>query len=337
MALYPIIGEARSNYPKLIKIEEPELKAIQDKNWMAYAKSNTKWYQKVYGLHKEQSGDIISYDERYGDLFKYPKGLERTGEKEALRTIKVNQALIKDKLASKDTIQETTGWQRLGASIGSAVPLFMLLAISLWAADIITKDRKHLTLVNNFPLSIQWRLLIKNGIVLMTAIIAMAISFLAILFISGDSLGSPQLPAMIFSNGRNNPAFTTITTGHYLLMWILLALMIAWFIIRLSNILALIFKNQWIILVLLALLLISERAYFQLDMGAGISLNETNPYQWLPISYFKIGDAVLGDQNFLYGFNMINWKQGIITMAVWIVGAEAVLQAIIGRKSYKFK
>lgn len=332
----PSVMTSRLIYPKFIQIEQAEYRAAKQADWATYAKENTRWHELVLKAHQTMSGgaDAITFNPLFSNPDKYPLGGEFTGTQQTLRTIKLNKDLIKQNSATATTLQENTGWQKLSLTLANQLPLAFLLAVVFMAADIITKDRKHLALVNNFPISWAKRLLLKTGIVWVVSGVMIMVSLLVILLISSKMLGSATLPALLYHNLQFKPFYTVTSIAGYLLMWFTLLLVIIWWLLRLNTLLSIVLKNQWLNIILISLLIFSERFYFFVGIGLMAA------FKWLPMPYFKVGDAITGQQDFLYvnyPVDSINWGQGLLTFLLWLVVVEGLLALYTRRKAYRFK
>ena len=291
--------DAVSTYPQVLSYDKKILLAIKKKDWDAYAKNASARYQYIDELIFVEGNQNFLYPAAYNqnDNFK------QDGHFGYQRTYHLYNALLagkKDKQTelNKNILEERTALQVIQNSLSGWTVLIMVVIVCFFAADIVTNDRKYYTVLENIPLSKRTILWLKTGVVEVGALLDFVVAgIIALLCIAPRyGLGSLRLNTVDYLGKINFKAtFRTETLGMYYLQFIIFAIIISFIFIRLTILLSIVLRNEYVAGMLSSLFAISAKMlYFSLGMGFVYPFLE----KW-PMTYFSIGDSITGNLAYL--------------------------------------
>lgn len=320
--------DAAETYPTLLKYDKKLLEAMEKKDWPTYTAYASARYKYIDDLIFIAGNQNFMYPAAYNHDDNY----HQDGHQGYQRTYHLYNALLeshkrKNTPLNKAILEETTALQRIQNSLGGWAALILVIIVCLFAADIVTNDKKYYTVLNDIPLSKRTILWLKTGVVeagvLTDFVIATVIVLICI--VPRYGFGSFNLNTVVFL-GRVHfkQTFVTESLGIFYLQFSALAVVLTFIFIRLTMLLSLIFRNEYLAGMLSSLFAISGKiVYFSMGMGY------VHPFlEKLPMSYFTFGDVLTGSLAYLMDSPGWGIKSAIGPLALTILVIEVFLLLI---------
>ncbi|WP_208560474.1 hypothetical protein [Marinilactibacillus kalidii] len=312
---------ALSYFPELIELNEKRLASLEEEDFQTYAETTSDWY-----LYQDDwiysSPEFLSYNRAYYGIEQdYPQQegrywyMDTANRYEAYTnmTREINPSILEEKTGLQ------TGFRVWNTTL---VPVVLIGLVVIYSNDIVTKDKKHLSLVRSFPISFSGKLLAKTAVVLTASLFTSILLFmLGITIVSfKNGFGSFSIPVSIFKGPILSVAnYDTITIGTFYLQAFALLLMISYAFTRFCVLCSLLFKNEYVTLLIGGALIFTERLYYIRGVGYFSNLD------LIPSSFFSIGQVLSGYQNHLYNSSSISFQNGILSILVLILVIELSL------------
>ena len=239
--------------------------------------------------------------------------------------MKYEDYLKKDHPITYGLMYEKTGLQTLQNFLQNYGIYFLLFCVIYFSSDILSRDRKHQAVLQGLPLSWYRQLNLKSlsaflysmafiGSVIVVGVLLMTIQF-------GFGYFDLNVPIMIKQDTFAPEDYSVISIAAYLGKTLVVLPLLVFLFVRLNVVLSLLFKNEWIVLFISTLLLLSERLYFERStrelFGKDISL--------FPQTYFDFGKIIDGEKNFLLNVETITYAKGIIVLFITYLVIEVIL------------
>ncbi|GGG26253.1 hypothetical protein GCM10007425_21040 [Lysinibacillus alkalisoli] len=308
---HPTVRFALAVFTDWNALDKARLDALAQKDYHAYAQATGEWYTFSDELIYPANGEMFFYHPlyyTYGNLFAREDG--RYGYlREASRYTAYAE---NNKALTLPILNEQTAWQTLQRSLQTFLPFIILGFSLLLSVDIVLKDRAYRTILRGFPVSEWYRLCMKGIVALIGSLLLLlpvGISFSIIAMQQG--LGRLSLAVPIFEHSGRH--FTTVPLGVAIGQSLLLVLLLIVMTILLVLLISIVFKNEFIILVIGALFMTLEFFYYEREIGP------YRPVEWLPTSFIRVGDIVTGYRNFLYNTPGLQVTQGILVLSLCAV------------------
>lgn len=234
---------------------------------------------------------------------------------------------------------EKTGLQALQKFLQTNGILFILFCAIFFSSDILSRDRKNKSVLQGVPLSwyrqlnlkslsaFFYSLLVTIGI-LIVGVIVMSLQF-------GFGSFDLHVPIMIAQETFTLEDYDVMSIASFLGKTLIAVPLVVYLFIRLNVILGLLFKNEWLVLLVSSLLLFSDRLFVSRTtreiFGKDIS--------FFPQTYFDFGKIVNGDKSFLLNTETITYMKGIVVLFVTIAVIELmlfILSKIINKRRFYF-
>lgn len=234
---------------------------------------------------------------------------------------------------------EKTGLQALQKFLQTNGILFILFCAIFFSSDILSRDRKNKSVLQGVPLSwyrqlnlkslsaFFYSLLVTIGI-LIVGVIVMSLQF-------GFGYFDLHVPIMIAQETFTLEDYDVMSIASFLGKTLIAVPLLVYLFIRLNVILGLLFKNEWLVLLVSSLLLFSDRLFVSRTtreiFGKDIS--------FFPQTYFDFGKIVNGDKSFLLNTETITYMKGIVVLFVTIAVIELmlfILSKIINKRRFYF-
>lgn len=234
---------------------------------------------------------------------------------------------------------EKTGLQALQKFLQTNGILFILFCAIFFSSDILSRDRKNKSVLQGVPLSwyrqlnlkslsaFFYSLLVTIGI-LIVGVIVMSLQF-------GFGYFDLHVPIMIAQETFTLEDYNVMSIASFLGKTLIAVPLLVYLFIRLNVILGLLFKNEWLVLLVSSLLLFSDRLFVSRTtreiFGKDIS--------FFPQTYFDFGKIVNGDKSFLLNTETITYMKGIVMLLVTIAVIELmlfILSKIINKRRFYF-
>lgn len=237
------------------------------------------------------------------------------------------QGYLKEDLPiSYALIEQKTALQTVeNLFLSSAVYLIIFCAI-YFSSDVLVRDRRNQSILQGLPLS-WYRLLNFKTLVtfLYTFIILFVLMVLGMIILSiqnGFGFLNIPVPVMTFAErdfSMND--YDVISLTKFMAMSMSLIPILIYLFIRLNLVFSLLFRNEWIVLMVSSLFLFSERLYFARDFRElfGIDIS------YFPQTYFEFGKVVTGEKNYLVNLETITYVKGITVLVATVFVIECIL------------
>ena len=313
--------DAAKTYPTIIKYDAQRLNALRKNNWRVYTASTSKWYEKMDTLIFMKDNKNYYYPVQY-----YQNGNYREdGHFGYQRTRYFYKGLLAAKTPiNKNILEEKTFLQVLGISLSGWTTLLLILIVIFFSVDIITRDNKNKTVLNNIPLSKNTIVWLKTAVVEIGILINFSMMFLISLLCIAPKTGLGSLNlTTTFYMGRLyfKVPFIWVSLGKYYLEFIIFAVLITFIFIRLTILLSILINNEFVAGILASLIAISGKVlYFSLGMGFVYPI-----LQSLPMTYFTIGESLSGNLSYLMDSPGWGFTDGLISLLSFAIVIELCL------------
>lgn len=233
-------------------------------------------------------------------------------------------------------LEERTALQAVIRHLQSYLPAILIIMAILFSMDVFSKDMKNQTVVQNIPLSKYKNSWAKSLVVLTALTLTIFLGFIifSIPIIIQHGFGSFSLPIPIYgwilnnTYGEQDGIWISYNIGTILLQAIILLYLIFILFIRLIYWINIFIKRTYITILTIPVLFIN-----QLWHRPGVTYS-TSVYNYLPATYFRVGEALTGQLNILYLSNTITFGTGLISLALTLFFLECI---IIGSLAIKRK
>lgn len=239
--------------------------------------------------------------------------------------MKYEDYLNKDHPITFGLMYEKTGLQTLQNFLQNYGVYFLLFCVIYFSSDILSRDRKHQTVLQGLPLSWYRQLNLKSlsaflySMGFIISVIAVGMLVMTIQF--GFGYFDLNIPIMIRQQTFTLEEYSVISLASYLGKTLIVIPLLVILFVRLNIVLSLLFKNEWIVLFISSLLLFSERLYSTRSttelFGKDISL--------FPQTYFDFGKIIDGEKNFLLNTETITYAKGILVLLITYFVIEVIL------------
>ncbi|MDW0116810.1 hypothetical protein QTL97_07690 [Sporosarcina thermotolerans] len=235
---------------------------------------------------------------------------------------------------------EKTGLQALQNFLQGFGVYFLLFCTIYFSSDILSRDRKHRTLLQGIPLSWYRQLNLKSLSAFLYSMLFIAgVVVIGVLIMSwqyGFGYFDLRVPTMIAQQTFKIQDYSFITIASYLGKTLAVLPLLLLIFVRLNVIFSLLLKNEWFVLMFSTVVLFSERLYFSRTtrelFGLDISL--------FPQTYFDFGKIVDAEKNYLVNTETITYAKGIIALLSLLIIIEVILflvsRLVNKRRYYKF-
>lgn len=302
--------DAIMTYPTIIKYDEIRLKALKNNNWRLYTKYSTKWYKKMDNLIWVKENKNYMYPLEYYRNNNY----REDGHFGYQRTYHFYDGLLKSKAKlDKNVLEERTTLQRLQQSLSGWTMIILIIIVILFSADIVTNDQKYRSVLKNIPLSKTTILWLKTCVVEVGVLVNFLLAFIVVTLCTAPKYGFGSLNLLTPAyTGRLyfKVPFNYQTLGSYYAKFLIFAMLITFIFIRLTMLLSLIFKNEYVAIIISSVFMMSAKIfYFSLGMGFVYPILKK-----LPTTYFTIGESLTGNLSYLMDSPGWNFSDGIFPL-----------------------
>lgn len=316
--------DAIETYPTILKYDKKRLAALKANDWKEYALYSSKWYKYVDNLIFVEENANYMYPVEYGHNGIY----KENGHYGYQQTYHLYNALLASKAKlNKNVLEERTALQRIQNSLSGWTTLILIIIVIFFAADILTNDYKYRTVVKNIPLSKSTVLWLKTAVVEIGVLLDFLMAFIiAVVCIAPKyGLGSFNLRTTFYM-GRLyfKVPFTYLTLGKYYLQLSIFAILIVFIFIRLTILISLLSRNEYVAEIISSLFAVAGKVlYFSSGMGF------VYPFlQYLPTTYFTIGDSLSGNLSYLMDTPGWGFNAGIVPLVLTVLAIELVMLLI---------
>ena len=240
---------------------------------------------------------------------------------------------------SKSLVEEKTAIQTLFHLLLTPFTYFIVIIGIYLSCDMLVKDRQSRTVMQGLPVS--WYQVVNTKTLvafLYSTFITFALLILGVIFISisqGFGYWNMRIPIMIGQLGASFEDYEYMNVSTFFLISAGFICLLIYLFTRINMLFSLIFKNEWLVLIISTVILFSEQIYFNREarklFGIDIHL--------FPQTYFDFGKVINGDKNFLLNLNTISFEQGFIILIFTILALEVLIFIVsrIFNKIYFYK
>lgn len=286
------------------------IEEIKSENWKEVVKKEQEHYLNFVML---RYGDESIYRDPY--FYNYNDSTYiselRQGYAEGYTAERYLDYQVSNVSLSQSIIEERTVIQTILRYMQNGLPALLIIIAILYAVDIIPKDLKHLSIVHNVPLSSYKNSWIKSIVVIIAYTVTLIVGFLffAIPISLQHGFGPLNLPIPVYGwSYSDGHIWISSTIGAMFFQTILLLFLIVLIFIRGIACLNIFVKNSFINLLFIPFVFISN---FWHSPGKTYVHAQ---YNYIPATYFRIGQALTGQLNYLYLSNLISFGTGFIVL-----------------------
>ncbi|AVR00010.1 hypothetical protein OBCHQ24_13645 [Oceanobacillus iheyensis] len=222
-------------------------------------------------------------------------------------------------------IEQKTAVQTLQHTLLSPVTYLILFTVIFFSSDIVTRNRSYKTLLQGLPMP-WYRMLNVKSFTSFTY--TLAVLFLLMLtglgiitLLNGFGFFNISIPVVTAAGNIMRENYAFIAFGEFLLKACSLVVILIYLFTRLSTLLSLLFKNQWIVLFIGTIVLFSERFYYSRSTRNLFGMDVSN----FPQTYFEFGNVVTGEKTFLLNLDTITYTKGITVLLITLILLEITL------------
>ena len=301
-----------------IDLFEAMIHAIDKGDFKRYAFLRAHYH---YGVKK----DYIEKDELLPDSPFPVKDLLHSTEKHLL----TYQYLLQSSIPiTYEVIEEKTALQVVSKHFHNFAPYILVFLAIYFSNDILTRDRRQKTVLKGLPISWYQYLNIKSlasyFYVSVVTIFLVLMTVICISILNGFGSFDMKLPALGERIDNVNYGYILIPIGKYMLFGFAFLFLFYFIFVRLTLMLSLIFKNEWVILILTTLILFTEKFYYARDkrelFGKDVS--------FFPQTYLDIGKVITGEKNYLLNIDTVSYNKGLIILLLCWLLVEILLYVV---------
>ncbi|MEK3765185.1 MULTISPECIES: ABC transporter permease [unclassified Solibacillus] len=275
--------------------DERRLQALDEGDLRNYADETSDWYYytNVYTYRNE----LLAYnprfymeDRRFAEEEAYYAYFEQFQRYDTYKRVWYDLTI--------EIFEQRTALQTLERLLKGPLPYILLIATLLLTIDIVTKDRRHPSILRGFPIADWKRLLVKVSVGLIGSVflwIPIIVGLLIVGFQFG--FGNLDLPVPVYGFeliANEQGKFVHMSMGIFLFRCFLL--LATWMVVIVSAVLlcSIIFRQEMFNLLVGGLLIFGDRFYA--SRGVGYFWN----VEYFPLSYVQVGNIVSKYQNFYF-------------------------------------
>ncbi|WP_155591182.1 ABC transporter permease [Lysinibacillus cavernae] len=293
--IHPLVIFAIEIFKEINPIDKARLDALDAGDLKKYADLTSDWYYFTNSI--TYKSDTFSYNSKYfieNNQYAEDDAFYAYLE-QAARYDTHSKA---DYALSMEIFEQRTALQTFERLLKGALPIILIVCVLLLAIDIVTKDRRHPSILKGFPISDWKRLLVKMFVALLGSLVLFVPPIVGFLIIGLQSgFGHFNLPSPVYAphlDWRTEGKFEMMTLGTFLGQSFIL--LFAWFIVIINVVLlsSILLRSEMVNFAVGLLLIFGENFYFSRYVG----------YFWdiqnYPTSYIQVGQIISKQRNFYY-------------------------------------
>ncbi|MFD4490851.1 ABC transporter permease [Lysinibacillus fusiformis] len=328
--LHPAIIFAIDIFKQINPIDKARLEALDEGDLKKYAEVTRDWYYFTNAI--TYKSDSFSYNSKYfikkndyAEDDAFYAYLEQAARYDTYANAKYE--------LSTEIFEQRTALQTFERLLKGLLPVILIVCVLLLAIDIVTKDRRHPSIIKGFPISDWKKLLVKMVVVLLGSLV-LFVPLIAGLIIIGlqSGFGNFNLPSPMYAphlDWRQEGKFEPMTLGMFLGQTLILLL--TWFMVIINVVLlcSILFRNEMMNFAIGLLLIFGEKFYFSRYVG----------YFWdiqiYPTSYIQVGQIVSKQRNFYYMNDFLDFNLGLQLLLVLAVVVMLFMLLTVMNRRYK--
>lgn len=234
-------------------------------------------------------------------------------------------------------LMEKTGLQALQKFLLNYGMYFFLFCAIFFSSDVLTRNRKNRSVLQGIPLSWYRQLNLKtfSSYVYTTLFVAVVIVFgVSLITIQyGFGFFNLDVPIMIAQQTFTREEYDVLSMGAFIGIMTVALLVLLYLFTRLTIVLGLLFKNEWVVLIVSSAFLFVEQFYFTRTTRT-VGGIETSLF---PQTYFDFGKVVTGEKNFLLNVETITMTKGMTVLLITLLLLEVcvwILSRVINKRRF---
>lgn len=331
--VHPVTVGAYQMFSAINPMDKARMDALDANDLKKYAEVTSTWYFEMN--YMTYYNEHLSYNDRYyveDREFAYAEGFVNAMDQH-YRYGAYKEA---DYELSIGVFEQRTALQTLERLLKGPLPLILIICSLLLAIDIVTKDRRHPSVLKGFPIADWKKLLVKICVAFIgsiTLFVPLFIGFMVIGVQSGFGqlkLPSPEYAALaVFIPLENNSLADMLTLGMFLGRS--LSLLILWFIVIINVVIlsSVLFRQEMVNLAAGLLVIFGEKFYISRGIG----------YFWevekVPTTYIHVGKVVSSYQNYYLGSDNVDYQYGLLLLIMCAVVLLVITLLISLNKRFK--
>lgn len=328
--IHPVTLDAYNRFSEINPLDKARLDALDNNDLQKYAEVTSEWY--FLTNYITYYYEAISYNDRY--YVNDRKFADAEGFYNYLdQHVRYKAYANADYELSTKLFEQRTALQTFERLLKGSLPIILIICVMLLSIDIVTKDRRHPSVLKGFPIADWKRLLVKMSVSLigsLTLFVPLFVGFIIIGIQSG--FGHFQLPSPVYAidlQWSQDGSFKMMTLGTFLLQS--LALLFAWFIVMINVVLicSVLFHQEMVNLAGGLLLIFGEKFYTSRGVG----------YFWdvekYPTTYIQVGKIASKYQNFYFSSEHLDYRIGLQLLAISTVMLLTITLIVSLNKKFK--
>lgn len=309
--VHPVSVDAYYMFNEVNPMDRARLDALDANDLQKYAEVTSEWY--LLTNYMTYYNENLSYNARYYVLdqqFANTEGFYNYLEQYA----RYGAYAKADYELSTEVFEQRTALQTFERLLKGPLPFILIICALLLSIDMVTKDRRHPSILKGFPIA-DWKKLLVKMFVSLIGSLALFVPLLVGFIVTGiqSGFGNFQLPSPVYVSHliwSQDGSFEMMTLGAFLTQS--LALLFAWFIVVINAVLlcSVLFRLEMVNFAVGLLLIFGEKFY--LSRGVG--------YFWAiekyPTSYIEVGKITSKYQNFYFASEKLDYRLGLQLLAI---------------------
>ncbi|MGA4516075.1 ABC transporter permease [Solibacillus silvestris] len=329
--VHPTSVKAYYDFADINPLDKARMDALDANDLKKYAEVTSAWYVQMNYL--TFYNEHLFYNDRY-----YVADREFANVEGALNAMDqhyrygaFNEANYE---LSIGVFEQRTALQTFERLLKGPLPLILIICTLLLAIDIVTKDRRHPSLLKGFPIADWKKLLVKICVAFIGSITLFVPLLIGFMIIGAQSgFGHLKLPspeyAFNFLQWGNESLANMMTLGMFLGRS--LSLLIVWFIVIINVVIlsSVLFRQEMVNLAAGLLVIFGEKFYLSRGIG----------YFWgvekVPTTYIHVGKVVSSYQNYYLGSENVDYQYGLLLLSICAVVLLVITLLISFNKRFK--
>ena len=328
--VHPITVDAYYTFSEINLMDRARLDALDTNDLQKYADATSEWYFRTNYI--TYYNEFISYNDRY--YVNERKYADAEGFYNYLEQhVRYKAYANADYELSTIVFEQRTALQTFERLLKGPLPVILIICVLLLSIDIVTKDRRHPSILKGFPIADWKRLLVKLTVAIFGSLALFAPLLIGFIIIGIQSgFGHFQLPSPVYNiqlQWTTDGRFEIMTLGTFLLQS--LTLLLLWFIVVVNVVLlgSVLFRQEMVNFAIGLLLIFGEKFYTSRGVG----------YFWdiekYPTSYIQVGKIVSKYQNFYFSSENLDYRLGLLQLSILVVVVIIITLLVSLNKRFK--
>jgi ABC-2 type transport system permease protein len=328
--IHPVTVDAYYTFSEINLMDKARLDALETNDLKKYAEATSEWYFRTNYI--TYYNEFMSYNDRYyvnERKFADAEGFYNYLEQHVRYKAYANA----DYELSTIVFEQRTALQTFERLLKGPLPVILIICVLLLSIDIVTKDRRHPSILKGFPIADWKRLLVKMTVAIFGSLALFAPLLIGFIIIGIQSgFGHFQLPSPVYDiqlQWTTDGSFEMMTLGAFLSQS--LALLLSWFIVVVNVVLlsSVLFRQEMVNFAIGLLLIFGEKFYTSRGVG----------YFWdierYPTSYIQVGKIVSKYQNFYFSSENLDYRLGLLQLLILVVVVIIITLLVSLNKRFK--